>query len=440
MKKTLFILTILALGFTACNKDIEKQEEKPTVYQVCIPATMGSDGTTRAVSFDGTTSNSTFLTTEKIYVYNVTADEVLGGYLSPTNLSNNDKRCDLAGSLTGTLNTNDEIELLYNLSDVVFFDYDSQDGTASDVTAGAVATATVSSIDGGVLTTTATAAFRNVQSMFRFKFTDGTSTISVKSLTIHSKNNALVQKYRPIANESEQYTCGDIHVIPTSATTDYIYVALCINESSASGDELTFTVTDADDKVFQGTKAAPAGGFKNGKYYWNSTAIFLAPSVYYDPQGFEILDPAVYDWLKEYHFSQADINALGNNAAATDKLYECWLYNCDFRVAGAGGSVSVISTTFNGANVETVTVQLTRKAPLGAIIGTLYFFADDNSNPIQDESVQFFGSNNDPLFETAPTTGEVIQTATATLQYVTATTITARIIPFIPPDEPGGEF
>ena len=276
--------------------------------------------------------------------------------------------------------------------------------------------------------------------MFRFKFTDGTSTISVKSLTIHSKNNALVQKYRPIANESEQYTCGDIHVIPTSATTDYIYVALCINESSASGDELTFTVTDADDKVFQGTKAAPAAGFKNGKYYWNSTAIFLAPSVYYDPQGFEILDLAVYDWLKEYHFSQADINALGNNAAATDKLYECWLYNCDFRVAGAGGSVSVINTTFNGANVETVTVQLTRKAPLGAIIGTLYFFADDNSNPIQDVSVQFFGSNNDPLFETAPTTGEVIQTATATLQYVTATTITARIIPFIPPDEPGGEF
>ena len=105
MKKTLFILTILALGFTACNKDIEKQEEKPTVYQVCIPATMGSDGTTRAVSFDGTTSNSTFLTTENLSMMGYRkwagplrtnentlsrSSTFLSGYTAPTYIRRND--------------------------------------------------------------------------------------------------------------------------------------------------------------------------------------------------------------------------------------------------------------------------------------------------------------------------------------------------------------
>ena len=54
-------------------------------------------------------------------------------------------------------------------------------------------------------------------------------------------------------------------------------------------------------------------------------------TTYTDPEGRVIEDPAVIDWLKNNDFTQDDINNLGNDAAATDKLYECFLLNCDIR-------------------------------------------------------------------------------------------------------------
>ena len=180
----------------------------------------------------------------------------------------------------------------------------------------------------------------------------------------------------------------------------------------------------------------------DGTYTWTYTVAPI-PNSYNDPEGNEIMDPGVETWLRDNHFTQADINALGTDAAATDKLYECWLYNCDFTVAGAGFvSLSVINTTSVGDDVKTATVQLIRKAPLGAINGFLYFYADGSTSPIPDESVEFFGDNNDPWFAIAPSTGEVTQTATATFNdSVMATTISAEISVFISYEpEPEGDI
>ena len=70
MKKTLFILTVLALGFTACNKaDLQdSQEQSPEtiaeapVYKVNISASLGAD--TKAVAYDDVSGGlaSTFRT------------------------------------------------------------------------------------------------------------------------------------------------------------------------------------------------------------------------------------------------------------------------------------------------------------------------------------------------------------------------------------------
>ena len=151
-------------------------------------------------------------------------------------------------------------------------------------------------------------------------------------------------------------------------------------------------------------------------------------------------DPNV-TWLRDNGFTQAHINALGSDAAATDKLYECWMYNCDFRVTGAGFvSLKVINTTLNGSYIKTATVQLVRKAPLGRINGYLYFYADGSTQPIPEESVEFLGDNNDDRFAVSPSTGEVTQTATATFNSsVTATTVEAKISTYIPPYEPEPE-
>ena len=172
-------------------------------------------------------------------------------------------------------------------------------------------------------------------------------------------------------------------------------------------------------------------------YSWTYT---VAPVPYKDPEGRVIEDYGVNGWLRDNGFTQADINALGSNAAATDKLYLCWMYNCDFTVEGAGFvSLTIPETTTDEGYIKTATVQLTRKAPLGRINGVLYFYANGSTQPIPYESVEFFGDNNDDTFATARSTDEVTQTATATFNNsVRATSVTAEItVPFV---DNGEEF
>lgn len=287
----LTIAAALSMFSAACSSDDDVTAEQPAVktYQVSIPASFAEG--TRAVTFDNSgetpTGTSTFTSTEEVYVYNVTTDEVMDGYLQPTDISDDGKSCNLTGTLGGTISANDNLKLFYNLSSVetdkeddmyklyTYFNYDTQDGTQAGVMDGAEATVTVSSYTGDVLTTT-TAEFQNLQSMFRFQFVDENGTaINVKSLRIQSDNSALVTDYYPLAASDYQNVRDDYFVTLGTATTGYIYVAIRIYESRSDGDVLTFTATDADGNEYQGTKSAPSGGFVNGKYYYNSLAIAL---------------------------------------------------------------------------------------------------------------------------------------------------------------------
>jgi hypothetical protein len=136
-----------------------------------------------------------------------------------------------------------------------------------------------------------------------------------------------------------------------------------------------------------------------------------------DPEGREIEDPVLIDWLSANNFTQSDINALGSDSAATDKLYECWLLNCSITAANPGGALSI--TGFAVSNdVVSVTVQLVRQSPLGYINGALYLYgANDLSvgfgdRPISEEIVDF--RDGDSIFDTLPASGLVTQTVTAT--------------------------
>ena len=303
MKKTTSILGALAIaaaltaGFTACTSDdnIIGNEQQPAAvktYTVTIPATMPSDEQTRAVSFDGTTSTSTFASTERVYVYNVTKDEMMGGYLQPSNITTDGKSCNLTGTLSGgTIEAGDELKLMYNLTNVYFdptacsFYYNHQNGTQAGVLDGAKADVTASGdFSGGVLTTTAAASFQPVQSMFRFKFVDeNNNPINVKNIAINSAKIALATYYYPLRDAGSPYVTDILLFALASATTDYVYVALCIDESQSNGDVLSFIVRDNADHFYEGTKAAPTGGFVNGKYYYNTEAIQLTKTDYIQP-------------------------------------------------------------------------------------------------------------------------------------------------------------
>ena len=301
-----FITAAVTLGsLTACSSEdimvVEKQTatQAPT-YTVCIPASMGEDAETRAVTFNGTNKAvSTFAAGDKVYIYNETKGAMacdgegnaIALTLTPSDISYDGKNCTLAGTLTfykyenSTWNavaveSSDSYKLLYNLNypDTEYpinsyFGYCDQNGTAAGIADYAIATTTLTN-DGGQLTPATTVSFSNIQSMFRFQFIDENSTpINVKHLIITSKKEAVAAIYFPI---DVYYSCSSIPVTLTTPTTSYIYVALCIKESEADGDELTFKAIDADDKVYTGTKAAPSGGFINGKYYYNTSAITLA--------------------------------------------------------------------------------------------------------------------------------------------------------------------
>ena len=356
MKKTFLYLTILALGLTACNLDIDQPVEAPevetgaAVYQVRIPASMGPE--TKAVDFSGTDPEtgkpaavSSFTTTDKIYVYNQTKDDMLLGTLSPSAAG---KTCDLIGTLIGTLSEDDNIVLLYNPSNAngqnSEFYYCGQDGaTPPDY---ATATATVGAFADGVLTTKAGASFENLQSMFRFKFTDGTNDISVKRLNIASANNALAAQCYPLVPDSEDlYRCYcSIDATLATPTTDYVYVALCIKESGAADDVLTFTVKDADGNIYRGTKAAPSGGFKNGRYYYNAAAITLTkpdmPVLSRSDGGDEIeLEVADVDNLFTV-YGPDDSSPINFSVSGTSNGYNFYLVDY-----GQGSTVSLNSLT-----------------------------------------------------------------------------------------------
>ncbi len=285
---------------TACSNEdnITTSEQQPAAaartYQVSIPATLEGDAAqTRAVNINGTNITATFNDTEGVYAFNVTKNAILTGSLQPTNISTDGKSCQLTGTLTGTIEEGDELKLMYNINVIsddtdvdnymnnTLFIYNSQGGTTYDLVDGAIATATVQSTGGTTLSTTAKVAFTSLQSMFRFKFTDGTNDISVKSLTINSNQSSIATAYYPLTNK---YTQDKYFITPPSATTDYLYVTICINESYSNSDDVwTFTVTDANDDIYQGTKTVPSGGFKNGKYYYNSSAITLTKQNYIKP-------------------------------------------------------------------------------------------------------------------------------------------------------------
>ena len=214
------------------------------------------------------------------------------------------------------------------------------------------------------------------------------------------------------------------------------------------------TLTVAEDYImfdtvlgytFAGTVAAAEGleiSEQTSDTITTYTAKRTGPPSFKDPEGRDIEDPAVLDWLAGNGFTQADINALGNDSAATDKLYECYLLNCDFTVQDAGGSLSI--SAFTASTNVAVTVRLVRKTPLGVgvIKGKLYFYgANDlaagfSRSPIADESVDF---RDNPYFHTGEPGGCVTQAVTAVLSDISYKFFKAAIEPVRPDPEPDPE-
>lgn len=294
MKKSIYIISAIALGisFTACNNSDtiigEQKAEKAPVYRIVIPASMGDNAATKAVSINGTGGlDATFRTTDNIWVYNITQSAGSQDKLAANYLLHPDADATTA-NLTGELKfskwnpsyeavtpaLNDQLMLLYNTNNGQFtytttgtFDYLSSLDFAS-------ATVSIESIAGnatdGYTITTSDAHFQNAQSMYKFTFTGLPTGVGVKRVIIHSAGNKLINSCRlydnwennadiDISLDNDARTANGAGVVYASLR----FISLDVNDT----DIITFTVTGTDDNTYTSSKTTPLGGFVNGRYY-----------------------------------------------------------------------------------------------------------------------------------------------------------------------------
>ena len=191
--------------------------------------------------------------------------------------------------------------------------------------------------------------------------------------------------------------------------------------SFSSGDGVFVKVgqTFADERqnLYEGTLDADALVAVRNK----TLRPYIETPSFTDPEGREIGDPALVEWLSANNFTQGDINALGEDAAATDKLYECWLLNCSITAENPGGALSITGFAVSNGQIS-VTVQLVRQSPLGYISGELQLYGADDladgfgRSSIAKELINFcYGDSTfDVDSATVQASGSVTQTVTAT--------------------------
>jgi hypothetical protein len=315
LNKTFLILTVLALGVTACNKQADAPKGEGTVCYFNLSASIGGESSSKGVSLGASTASSTFDASDKVYVYierpgTYPAFGHDGTALTPLTLSNvNGATCDLSGALKFYYDAgnaipyepkvNDRVHLLYNQNGNLYiprmplFTFGSFYGGAGGASHNDFAEAVmiVSALSGnGTAGYTLTlgkpedpsdtkVSFRNLQSFFRqrLSFTDKEGnpvTPEISQLRINSASNKIVKSYSPFySNNSAHYEYRPI-VINNPVITDDgdIYFPLMFNEENKN-DALIFTVYDNAENVYTVTKNAPSGGFTNGKYYYGGAAL-----------------------------------------------------------------------------------------------------------------------------------------------------------------------
>lgn len=190
------------------------------------------------------------------------------------------KTATLSGTITyNGLKVGDVLTLLIPSRNDAKWDYTGQNGVLTETEASiekmfdyATAILTIESIEGTKVTTTGPATFRNEQSIYRFAFTNATtsSAVNVKKFTIYSSNNKISNS---LSFNGTQWgsTFGSLTVTASNSTINPLYVALRYgdytdNTTAREDDNFSFDVFDNNDALYLGGKTVPADKLVYGKY------------------------------------------------------------------------------------------------------------------------------------------------------------------------------
>ena len=116
-------------------------------------------------------------------------------------------------------------------------------------------------------------SFENVGSLFRQKLTfkdknGDPVTPTLTQFVVTTAENKTIYMYYPLAStEENRYIRGPVALDPHDLSDDgNIYFAMMFVDD-IKNETLYITAEDEDGNVYTASKAAPAGGFENGKYY-----------------------------------------------------------------------------------------------------------------------------------------------------------------------------
>lgn len=373
-------------GMTACSNEdnIVNEEQTPAAQQeglkVTLTATFDEGAGTRGVSFDGTTSTSTFADGDKLYIYNVTKSALEPNRLTITGISADGKSATFSGTLSGTYEASDALKLYYNLydfdsnnSNYCRFDYTFQTGSATSASACdyAMTNAQVGTISGGTLTLALPVTLTKMQSVFRQRLTFKNSsnatiaTPTITSLKISSKSDKLCTRYFLNSGDAQDpITIGT----PTIDANGDIYLALRFAAGSPSNDALTLTAIDSEGNQYECTKDAPNGGFKNGRYYHGAMTMAWArqlvkPTVSRSDDG-SVPEPDQYNWYNmDLKNGTINMTISGISKGYGFYLIENWgnktvtLNDLDATYDGSAFIYSFSSVTINLSGANSITCK-----------------------------------------------------------------------------------
>ena len=209
--KTLAALLMAGVAFAACSSDenITNEAQQPAApakhYTMTVNATKGSDDT-RALALDDKTLNVKWAETDQVSVFPQGTNTRLLGTL--TAAASETGTTTLSGDLTGTVNVDDKLSLLFPRGE---WDYTGQKGVLFSNENSiekkydyALADVTVESIDDDKIKTT-DAHFTNQQAIVKFILKDKANgnALNAKKLTISAASNKLLTR-KTLANTGDR--------------------------------------------------------------------------------------------------------------------------------------------------------------------------------------------------------------------------------------------
>lgn len=248
------IVLMAALMAASCAKELTI-DNSALSYNIRVEADFSA---TKAVADGGT---ATFTSGDKVCVYNQTKAAVDANVLTAATTG---PSTTFSGTLAGTYEVGDVLQLFYNTPTEVV-DYTVQDGTIDHVTDVAVATVSVTGVIGSTVST-GKATFTNHQSIYKFTFKNGATTLNVRAVTIRSAGNKLVTKDNLLSGASY----GAVSISNETAQSA-VYAALKF--SSNPSETISFTLVDDNGILYTGSKSSPAGGLVDNQFYTSEVSV-----------------------------------------------------------------------------------------------------------------------------------------------------------------------